>query len=284
MSRFWFRHDADWQRVARAGEAVSLAASSRAVARRFAVPCTASGLPGRRLVFVSDLHWCDSDPEGDEGLVAAVNELAADWFVFGGDLIRYVQYVPGAMRLLAGVQARLGKFAVLGNRESTHDWLPAGFWQREYEKAGIMLLVNAVWTGNGDEGLAVAGIDDYRYGVPDLSCLEGAGGSGRFVVLVTHSPDAVGQTTGQAVGDLVLAGHTHGGQIRLPGLGPIYTSSVYGRQFDRGWFLRGSDQARMCVSAGVGCTGWDPLRRRVLCPAEITVLDFVVEEGAEHGA
>ena len=90
---------------------------------------------------------------------------------------------------------------------------------------------------------------------------------------MTHSPDAAVNAGLCDLGDLVLAGHTHGGQIRLPWFGALYASSRYGRAFDRGWFLR-RDGLRMLVTAGAGETGGGLFRQRLLCPPEIVVLDL----------
>jgi len=95
------------------------------------------------------------------------------------------------------------------------------------------------------------------------------------VVGLMHSPATAGHTTGHFLGHLLLAGHTHGGQWRLPGFGALYTSNPYGKQFEYGWLKRSTDQARMLISAGLGITGPGFLRRRVCCPPEIVVIDLV---------
>ena len=74
-----------------------------------------------------------------------------------------------------------------------------------------------------------------------------------------HSPETIGHTTGHFLGHLVLTGHTHAGQLRIPGFGALYTSTPYGKQFESGWYRRPSDGTWMMVTAGIGQTVDFPL-------------------------
>ena len=86
-----------------------------------------------------------------------------------------------------------------------------------------------------------------------------------FVLLVSHSPD-VAESLGGTPVDLVLAGHTHGGQIRLPVLGPVYAPSLYGCRFASGVFWM--DPTLLYVSRGI--SGREPIRYN--CVPELTKL------------
>jgi len=188
--------------------------------------------------------------------------------LFGGDLCRHLTDLSGALAALGQLRARRGAFAIPGNRERAHSWLPPNFWPTRFAQAGFRFLLNeAVDLGP----LALAGLDDPRHGQPDPTVLEPWQNAGKPLLTLWHSPDGPAGADGQFLGDLVLAGHTHGGQIRLPLIGPLYTSSGYGRQFDCGWFER-TDGTRLCVTTGCGETGTDLFRRRLLCPPEIVVL------------
>ena len=270
-ARRWLpRHDPNWVRD-RAAEkaAVSVEHVPGLIVRRSEFPSADRQLVGQTLVFLSDLHWNQRTEQGSEALVAAINAENADWLVFGGDLARYLEYVPAATRVLRALEARRGKIAVLGNRETALYWLPPTFWRARYAEADFRLLVNTTWSDPQARTPLFAGLDDGRHGTPQAQCLLPEAGT-EFRVLVAHSPDTVVEAGPEArVGNLVLAGHTHGGQIRVPLLGAVCTSSVYGRQFDRGWFKRRQDGTRLYVTSGSGETGIDPLRRRVLCPAEV---------------
>jgi uncharacterized protein len=89
------------------------------------------------------------------------------------------------------------------------------------------------------------------------------------VLMLSHTPDNV-YDLGDLGADAVFAGHTHGGQIRLPGLGALIVPSRYGRRFDRGHFV--VDDTHLFVSAGIGA---DAPALRLWCPPEIVVVDFV---------
>jgi len=277
---FGIKRDRDWRRAALSGRACDPTADP--LVRHFHFPVRYGAPSGRRLVFFSDLHWERCDVARGEALVAAVNAQAPDWAVFGGDLVGALDSFPAAAAVLSRIEARLGKVAVLGNRERMHFWLSTDDWRRLYERTGFRLLVNETWLGEDRNAPVFAGLDDWRHGDPDLACVADPAQTGRLVITVSHSPDALGHTSGKAIGHLVLAGHTHGGQIRLPGVGALYTSSTYWPQFDRGWRRRESDGAWMYITAGVGMSGRGAFRRRVLCPAEIVVLDFVQKPAAER--
>ncbi len=191
-----------------------------------------------------------------------------DWLLFGGDLCRHLTDLAEAVAALGTLTARRGAFAVPGNRERAHCWLPDDFWPGRFAQAGFRYLQNAAL----DLGpFLLAGLDDPRYGQPDPTVLDPCRTAGKPVLTLWHSPDGPAAASGQYLGDLVLAGHTHGGQLRFPLLGPLYTSSLYGRQFDRDWFER-TDGTRLYVTTGCGETGTPLLRRRLLCPPEIVVL------------
>jgi uncharacterized protein len=119
------------------------------------------------------------------------------------------------------------------------------------EKRGVQPLVNRSVRIRGDGAdFWIAGVDDAIHGAPDLgAALEGAP-PGAFLVVLAHHPDIwLDRRIEQA--DLVLSGHTHGGQINLPFLGAAYMGASHlSRRRLAGWFTRGG--ARMFVSRGMG--------------------------------
>jgi len=221
-----------------------------------------------RIVFFSDLHHWRARPERLALLETAIAAESPDWLLFGGDLCRHLTDLDDALAGLARMRARRGAFAIPGNRERAHLWLPHEFWAGRFARAGFRLLNNET----ADLGpLVLAGLDDQRHGTPFPALLDGLRDSPKPVLSLWHSPDGPAGAAGHFLGHLVLAGHTHGGQFRFPLIGPVYTSSAYGRQFDQGWFER-ADGTRLYVTAGCGETGTPRLRRRLLCPPEILVL------------
>jgi predicted MPP superfamily phosphohydrolase len=127
-------------------------------------------------------------------------------------------------------------------------------------RAGIEPLVNrAVCLPVGGEDLWIAGVDDLTEGRPDLPAALADVPPDAALVLLAHNPD-IWLEPGVERADLILSGHTHGGQIRLPLLGAIHTQGTHlTRRQAAGWFVRG--WSRMFVSRGLGES--IPLRFRV---------------------
>jgi len=100
-----------------------------------------------------------------------------------------------------------------------------------------------------------AALDNILHGDPD-----------DFTILLYHTPDLAPIAAAQGV-DLQLSGHTHGGQVRLPFLGALFTSSLYGKKFEAGRYQIGA--LTLYVSRGIGLEGKGAPRARFLCPPEI---------------
>lgn len=266
-------HDPRWRRCRRDG--VCERQAPDLLVRHFTVPLPGPAGPPFTLAFFSDLHW-DGEPAARlRALVATANAAAVDVVVFGGDLAASLHALPGALRQLAGLRARQACLAVRGNRESACAWLGPAFWRERYGAAGFGYLENEIWTPlGGAPGPVIVGVDDARHGHPDFGAAARAAASGRTVLTVTHNPDAVAGRGDLFLGHLLLCGHTHGGQWRLPGLGAVFTSSRYWRQFDRGW-RRHDSGALLYITAGSGETGFKLARRRLFCPPELVLFTLV---------
>lgn len=92
-----------------------------------------------------------------------------------------------------------------------------------------------------------------------------------FTLLLYHSPDLMPEAARAGV-DLFLAGHTHGGQIRLPLIGALVTSSIYWKRYEMGLYTEG--HTRLYVSRGIGMEGLGAPRARFLCPPEIELFEL----------
>src|SRR5690606_16405275 len=176
------------------------------------------GLRSRlRLTLLTDLHI--GPYMGRHQLaewVEASNELEPDLVVLGGDLVdqMYQGDLSEFRELLPAFESRLGVVAVLGNHDRTRfrDLSPLLAALRD---SGVTLLRNGGVQLRDD--LYLAGIDDWRTGDPDVARALAAAPTGPDAgarVLVSHNPDAIPDLP-EGI-DLVLAGHTHGGQVRLP--------------------------------------------------------------------
>ena len=90
-----------------------------------------------------------------------------------------------------------------------------------------------------------------------------------FTLLLYHTPDMM-PVAAEAGVDLYLAGHTHGGQLRLPFFGALVTGSIYGKRYEMGHYVEGGTQ--LYVSRGLGMEGLAAPRARLLCPPEMTLV------------
>jgi predicted MPP superfamily phosphohydrolase len=228
-------------------------------------------LPGLRapvrVAWMTDLHHGEFVRTASvRAWVDAALREAADLVLLGGDL---VDQTPGAdpdaelFAELARLRAPLGVRAVPGNHDHAR-FRGTGPFVALLQGAGIEALVNRGVAVRDD--LFVAGLDDLRNGRPDLgAALRDRPASGATLFL-SHNPDVLPDVPTDV--GLTLSGHTHGGQVVLPGVGALHSSSRYGDRFLAGWV---EGPARGYVSRGLGVTS---LPVRINCPAELTVLDL----------
>jgi len=92
-----------------------------------------------------------------------------------------------------------------------------------------------------------------------------------FTLLLYHSPDLIEGAAAHEI-DLYLAGHTHGGQIRLPLFGALFTASTYGKRYEMGRYQMGD--TTLYVSRGLGMEGMGAPRARFLCPPEVVLVEW----------
>lgn len=223
-----------------------------------------AGVPPLRVVQLSDLHigLIDMPPARVRRIVAQVNALKPDLVVLTGDYDGGKFWEPPlklSKRIapLGGLKARYGVFAVLGN----HDTRYFSAWA--FGRAGVPLL-QGKWAEAGP--VVVAGVVDL-VDEPDphgavAQAVKGAP-PGKPMLMLVHEPDTFTFMPPQV--DLLFAGHTHGGQIRLPLFGTVDMGPFMNAHL-RGHFTEGGKQ--LIVSSGVGTTGV-PLRIGV--PPEIVL-------------
>jgi predicted MPP superfamily phosphohydrolase len=216
------------------------------------VPIEIDSLPdafeGLTVAQISDVHHSSfMSAERIAEIVDAVNGLGADVVVLTGDYVSYSPYyIAGAAEALGRLRAPQGVFAVLGN----HDfWNNADEVTRALAREGIEVLRNAhTRLESRGDAVVLAGIDDLTVRAADLDrALRGADPR-RVRLLLSHNPGIVRRAALRAV-DLVLAGHTHGGQVHVPLIG---APSVYGypKQYVRGLARLGGTQ--IYVNRGLG--------------------------------
>ena len=245
--------------VAAVGWAYWTAVSPPVVRRaRVAAAGWPAAVPPLRLLLLSDIHvgGPDMPPARVSRIVEQINRLGPDIVLIAGDFVtdkrlatRHYSH-DEAVAPLAALRPRLGTVAVMGNHDHWRDSAAA---HRALARAGIRVLDNqAVQMGP----LAVGGLDDDFTGRANLAAtlvalrkLEGP------KLLLSHSPDPFAQPAPDVF--LMLAGHTHCGQVALPLIGPLSTMSKYGRRYACG-VVRERGRT-LIVTAGLGTSGI-PLR------------------------
>lgn len=218
---------------------------------RVAIPGWPDGAPSLRLLLISDVHVAGPDmpPARLRRIVGRINRRAPDIVLIAGDLVsdkriatRYYSHEE-AVAPLAALRPRLATLAVLGNHDHWRDSAAA---RRALARAGIRLLSNqAVQVGP----VAVGGLDDDFTGRSDLpATLAGLRRLSGPKLLLSHSPDPFPDAGSDIV--LMLAGHTHCGQVAPPVIGPVSTLSRYGRRYACGLVREGG--RTLIVSSGLG--------------------------------
>jgi predicted MPP superfamily phosphohydrolase len=211
-----------------------------------------SATPALRIGFASDFH---AGPTTAMCLLREAADALArarlDVLLLGGDFVSVrARYIGPLARMIEDIPAPLGKFAVLGN----HD-LRANVDQvvDALEHVGVDVLVNeSRRLAAPHSDVVLVGLDDPIRGEPDADAAF-ADATGLRVVLM-HAPDGL-FSIGTRPFALAVAGHTHGGQVRLPsGRAPVVPSGRLSRQYLDGMYRIGDKGGAMLVSRGVGCS------------------------------
>jgi predicted MPP superfamily phosphohydrolase len=182
-----------------------------------------------------------------------------DLIVITGDSINVTADYPGLRDVLIRLHAPLGVWLVRGNHE---DWWPVKNESEFYQSTGVKLLLNS--SSRVRDDMWLVGFDDLFAGSPDLSKAFAGVPDAVYKIAMFHSPTYFDQVAGRC--NLALAGHTHGGQVRLPLIGPLWLPPFSG-EFVGGWFER--QGTRLYVSRGVGTSVVDV---RFLSRPEIAII------------
>jgi len=231
----------------------------------FALRTGGAGLDGLRIAFVSDVHAGSFLDEQDLcDIFARIAAAGPDLVLFGGDLINTREReLLHYRKPLAMLSPRLGMFAVPGNHD--HFWGPdIDLWASFLRDHGVTVLNNrGQRIEHGGSSLWICGVDDLTEGAPDMRLALAGRRHGEPAILLSHHPDFFFEAAAADV-DLTLAGHTHGGQIRIAGRAPIHHSKF---GYEQGWFRE--NDCSLYVGRGVGVT---VLPIRIDAPPEIPIL------------
>jgi predicted MPP superfamily phosphohydrolase len=238
---------------------------------RYIIPVFDAG-PPLTVAYASDFH---AGPTTDPALLRAACEAlraaAPDVLLLGGDFVTSMaSEVEWLAAELQRIPAPYGRFAVLGN----HDWCTdAAHIRTKLEMAEIQVLTNRnVGLASPFKTVWICGLDDHGYGRPDATAAV-AGATGIRIVLM-HAPSGL-LDLGKERFDLALCGHTHGGQIALPGGIPIIVPhGRLSRRYAQGRFDLGQGRT-LVVSVGLGNV---VLPLRLFATPEIVVCQLTAKE------
>ena len=221
-----------------------------------------------KVLQISDLHLKSIKPKHIE-LVKLVNKIKPDLILFTGDVIDRNKNLKNLDKYLAMFEPKIQKTAILGNWEC---------WKvhplellKVYQKYNCELIVNHSFRYEfGNTSVSVSGMDDLIAGRADFKMAMEFYQKADYHIIMTHCPqhrDIIQGQMGNIPIDLILSGHTHGGQINLFGIAP-FTPEGSGRYIN-GWYR--DELPPMYVSRGIGTSG---LPIRLGSRAEITMFNF----------
>lgn len=230
------------------------------------IPRLSKSFDAYRLVQISDIHlgqWLTS--ERLDGVVGLVNDQDPDLVANTGDYFSWAvgEFAPTLIATLRRIKSRDGMFTVLGNHDH---WTSADQIRDIVKEAGIIELANTVRQIRRDDGgLQVAGVDDVMVDHADLDVVVKQLNRIDPAILLAHEPDFADEAAATGRFILQLSGHSHGGQLVVPGLGTPVRAEGF-KKYPLG--LYNIDGMIQYTNRGLG-TNW--FWARLNCPPEITV-------------
>ncbi len=221
----------------------------RALQKTVSIPNLPAPFVGTKVAFLSDIHHGRFVPRTYiRHAISLANAFKPDVVVLGGDYVTgHPNYIAPGIAELGKLQAKMGRFGVLGN----HD-----FWEGMAESKAALASAkvtevtnNGVWLERSGTRLRIAGVGDLWTDYQDLAAALGDATERDAVILLSHNPDFAEVFDDKRV-SLMLSGHTHGGQVVVPGYGAPLVPSAYGQKY-----LHGLVQGPSCpvfVTRGVG--------------------------------
>jgi predicted MPP superfamily phosphohydrolase len=259
------------------GGAAALVASYPVVIERFTVLVNTYSIPvpdlpaafeGFTIVHLSDLHFGRLMPLSIiESVIQRANSIPRDMIACTGDYVianRETEEIDTVWPYIMQLHARDGVYSTLGNHDYTADTQRSLYWLEKsgqnvwHKSVAIRRGDQRLWIGGaGDLDEDILGIDQAFQGVPQADCK----------ILLAHNPDSADTPFNTRV-SLMLCGHTHGGQVVLPFIGPLVLN-VKNRRYASGFVI--GERTRLFISKGVG-TASAPIR--INCYPEIAVLQL----------
>jgi len=235
---------------------------------RIPVPNLPKEFTDFRILHLTDLHFGFLVPELlIQHVIEKANNINKDIVVCTGDYIherKITDHIEQVWSLIAKLKAKSGVYSVLGNHDHGDNFDRSLYW---IEKSGQNLRHRAkpiehdgarIWIGGaGDLWKDEPGIDNAFHNVPDNDCK----------ILLAHNPDTA-DTSFDARVDLMISGHTHGGQVNIPLYGPPVLP-VRNKRYSSGYIK--SEKTNLFISKGIG---WAIIPVRFNCMPEIAILEL----------
>ncbi len=216
-----------------------------------------------KIAHVTDLHSAGLGFR-ERRLLKLLEREKPDIIVISGDILAPGGSYEQTGEVLSRLRAPLGVWLVRGNWEN---WHPLENEFQYYSKLGVSFLLNS--SAQVLPNVWLIGLDDPTYGHADLAATLENVSRETFRIAVFHSPQFFDRSAGRY--DLALAGHSHGGQVRIPFLKPLWLPAGIG-PYVQGWFAK--DGSRMYVSRGIGMT---ILPMRFFCRPELAIITLTPE-------
>lgn len=207
---------------------------------------------GFKIVFIADIHHSPAfSRERIKRIVQKINSLKPDMILLGGDYVEIdPRFIKPCFEELKNLEAPYGKYGVLGN----HDYLSdPELTIRCMEEAQIKNLDNkGLWIFKNTDRIRLGGVGDLWNDNQDIDATIKETRENDFVILLSHNPDFVERMSTNKV-DLVLSGHTHGGQVSLFHFWTPFHPSSYGEKYLSG--LTRTEYTKVLVTNGIGYLG-----------------------------
>jgi len=233
------------------------------------IPRLPTALEGMRIVVMSDFHFlaCTTSEQVMRAINLA-NSLEPDLVLLPGDFLTHqIGPINELMSLLSRLTAKIGVYASLGN----HDyWAGSTLIHQAFQQMKIPLLENAGTTLSAHgQDFYIAGLASAWASHPNLKTALDARRRRIPTLLMMHEPDYADQIVSMNAVDLQVSGHSHGGQIRMPGIGALRLPA-WGKKYDQG--LYSIRDLTLYTTCGIGTVG---VPMRLNCPPEITELTLI---------
>lgn len=178
---------------------------------------------GLRIVHISDLHL-RSYGYREENILSIIESLRPDYIFVTGDFIEDAKYLESCLKFLRELSEICEVYCVLGNWDHWSG-VDNDEFKQKFLSVNVILLINEYKVINlGNATMYIVGVDDPYTGYADLDmAMPGNVSNGSLIILLAHSPQIIGDVlSNEYEVDLILCGHTHGGQVNIPFLGPLF--------------------------------------------------------------